>query len=45
MWSYCGNANLCVLADDKIIADGWLLFGYFVEELDALVALIPRQTG
>ena len=45
MWSYCGNANLCVLADDKIIADGWVLFGYFVEELDALVALIPRQTS
>ena len=41
MWSYCEHANLCILADSKVIADGWVPFGYFVEELDKLVALIP----
>jgi diacylglycerol O-acyltransferase len=44
MWSYCEHANLCILADDKIIPDGWLLFGYFVAELDVLVNLIPDKT-
>jgi WS/DGAT/MGAT family acyltransferase len=41
MWSYCEHANLCILADSKVIADGWVPFAYFVEELDKLVALIP----
>jgi len=41
MWSYCGHANLCILADDKVIPDGWIPIAYFVEELDKLVALIP----
>jgi hypothetical protein len=41
MWSYCDHANLCILADSKVIADGWVPFAYFVEELDKLVALIP----
>lgn len=45
MWSYCGNANLCILADDKIIPDGWILYNYFVEELNALAALIPGQVA
>ncbi len=41
MWSYCDQANLCILADEKVIPDGWVAFGYFVEELDRLVALLP----
>ena len=41
MWSYCGSANLCILADEKIIPDGWLVYNYFVQELDQLVALLP----
>lgn len=45
MWSYCGRANLCILADQKIISDGWLAYDYFVEELQALVAQIPKQQG
>ena len=41
MWSYCEHANLCILADAKVIADGWVPFAYFGEELDKLTALIP----
>jgi WS/DGAT/MGAT family acyltransferase len=44
LWSYCEDANLCILADSKVIADGWIPFGYFIEELDTLVALIPAVT-
>ena len=43
MWSYCGSANLCILADEKIIPDGWIIYDYFVEELDHLVALVPDK--
>jgi hypothetical protein len=45
LWSYCENANLCILADEKVIPDGWVPFAYFVEELDKLVALIPETTN
>jgi WS/DGAT/MGAT family acyltransferase len=45
LWSYCGHANLCILADQSIIPDGWVLYDYFVEELDTLVSLIPEQAG
>ena len=41
MWSYCKDANLCILADANVIADGWVPFAYFVEELDQLIKLIP----
>ena len=41
MWSYCHNVNLCILADKKVLPDGWKLFGYFKEELAALVKLLP----
>ena len=40
-WSYCEHANLCIPADGKVIPDGWIPHGYFVEELDTLVALTP----
>tara|TARA_R110001592_G_scaffold357416_1_gene660691 strand:- start:287352 stop:288767 length:1416 start_codon:yes stop_codon:yes gene_type:complete len=43
LWSYCEDANLCILADEKVIPDGWVPYGYFVEELDKLVALIPES--
>jgi len=41
LWSYCGRVNLCILADQEIIPDGWLVYDYFVEELQVLVALLP----
>ncbi|MBE9540182.1 MAG: DUF1298 domain-containing protein, partial [Proteobacteria bacterium] len=41
MWSYCQNVNLCILADKKVLPDGWQLFDYFVKELEILKALIP----
>jgi len=43
MWSYCQNVNLCILADKKVLPDGWELFEYFVTELQALRALIPSE--
>ena len=43
MWSYNGSASLCILADQAILPDGWRLYGYFVEELDSLLALVPEQ--
>ena len=43
MWSYCGRANLCILADQRIIPDGWIVYNYFIEELQALIAQIPMQ--
>jgi len=39
MWSYCGQANVCMLIDRAVLKDGWVLFNYFVDELDALVAV------
>ncbi len=39
MWSYCGQANICVLVDREVLKDGWVLFNYFVDELNALVAV------
>lgn len=43
MWSYCDKASLCILADEEVIPDGWLVYNAFVKELDALAALIPEQ--
>ena len=43
MWSYCGAANLCILADSQIVADGWVVFDDFVEELRALVQRLPPE--
>jgi diacylglycerol O-acyltransferase len=37
LWSYCENANLCILADEQVLPDGWVLFRYFKDELDALI--------
>ena len=41
LWSYCGAANLCILADSEIITDGWVLFDDFADELAALVKRLP----
>lgn len=43
MWSYCQNVNLCILADKKVLPDGWKLYGYFTKELATLVSLIPQN--
>ncbi len=45
MWSYCDNVNLCVLADKKVMPDGWKLFNYFVDELQTLVSLVNKDTA
>ena len=42
MWSYCGQANICMLTDREVLKDGWQLFNYFVDELNALVALVKQ---
>ena len=44
LWSYCDNANLCVMADEKIVPDGWIPFAYFVEELAKLGAKVPDSS-
>jgi diacylglycerol O-acyltransferase len=44
LWSYCENANLCILADKKAVPDGWVLFNYFMEELQILIDKAKQQT-
>jgi WS/DGAT/MGAT family acyltransferase len=44
LWSYCENANLCILADKKAVPDGWVLFNYFMEELQILIDAAKQQT-
>ena len=29
VWSYAGQFNLCILADTRLLRDGWELIGYF----------------
>lgn len=43
MWSYCDSVNLCILADKKVLPDGWKLFDYFKQELNTLVDLVPEN--
>ena len=43
LWSYCGNANLCILADSEVVPDGWVLYRYFTEEVKTLLALVPEN--
>lgn len=31
VWSYAGKFNLCILADKKLLPDGWELLAYFRE--------------
>lgn len=43
LWSYCGKANLCILADSEALPNGWVLYDYFREELDKLNAAGDRR--
>jgi len=31
VWSYAGNFNLCILADHKLLPNGWELAGFYRE--------------
>jgi hypothetical protein len=44
VWSYCQNMNLCIMGDSAMVKDGWVLFGYFREALEELVALAGEHT-
>ena len=43
LWSYCDKANLCILADKQALPDGWVLYDYFMQELQALIEAGQRQ--
>jgi len=43
LWSYCDKANLCILADKQALPDGWVLYDYFMQELQALIEASQRQ--
>lgn len=43
MWSYNGQANICILTDRQILQDGWQLYGYFIDELHALLAVADTE--
>jgi diacylglycerol O-acyltransferase / wax synthase len=45
MWSYCGQANLCIFADQAVLPDGWKLFNYFNEELSNLIDLVESRNN
>ena len=45
MWSYCGQANICMLIDREVLKDGWQLFNYFVDELNALVTVANTKVA
>ena len=37
VWSYAGQMNLNVLADSKLIPDGWVLVDYFQDSIGELL--------
>jgi WS/DGAT/MGAT family acyltransferase len=43
LWSYRSNANLCILADSQVVPDAWVLFDYFSDEVNRLLALVPDK--
>ena len=48
VWSYAGKFNLCILADKKLLPDGWELVQYYREAFDEYKHLYdqsPGQTG
>lgn len=45
MWTYCGQCNLCIFADSSVLADGWKLFRYFIEELALLTSMAESGTA
>jgi diacylglycerol O-acyltransferase / wax synthase len=44
VWSYAGQMNLNVLADSKLIPDGWVLVDYFQECLGELLDKVGDET-
>jgi WS/DGAT/MGAT family acyltransferase len=45
LWSYAGKANLCILTDRAVLADGWVLFNFFLEEIAAFEALVDADAA
>jgi hypothetical protein len=43
VWSYAGQMNLNVLADSKLIPDGWVLVDYFQDSLVELLDKVVRE--
>jgi diacylglycerol O-acyltransferase len=43
VWSYAGNMNLNVVADSKMIPDGWMLIDYFQDCLVELLDKVGRE--
>jgi hypothetical protein len=47
VWSYAGQFNLCILADQKLLPDGWELVEYYREafaEYQHLQQQAPQDT-
>jgi hypothetical protein len=40
VWSYAGKFNLCILADHKLLPDGWELAGYYREAFSGYADLL-----
>lgn len=45
VWSYAGQFNLCILADKKLLPDGWELIGYYREAFEELRHLHEQEHG
>lgn len=43
VWSYAGHFNLSILADRKLLPDGWELVGYFTEAFDEYARLAEQE--
>lgn len=42
VWSYAGKFNLCVMADKKLLPDGWAMMDHFRESFDLYKDLANR---
>lgn len=45
MWSYNGQANICILTDRQVLQDGWRLYGYLIDELHTLRAVADTKAA
>lgn len=43
LWSYRDSANLCILADSRVVPDAWVLFNFFKDEVKTLLALAAEH--
>ena len=43
VWSYAGKFNVCILADKKLLPDGWELAGYFREAFAQYKDLLEQR--